>query len=579
MTNTMKIRNLLILFVLAFSTLSIYIVKNKLNQIKNENDFLVYVLFFSALIVITLLVIFFNKIVKNEIEIKNGLSDIKKLKNENEKLLLRYEHAIEGSNEGLWDWDIQNNEIYFSRIWKKMIGYEDKEIPNELNEWKKRVHPDDLEKALKDIEDNQKGITPHYQNIHRLKHKNDYWVWILDRGKTYFDKENNAIKMIGFHSDITEIKTLEMDLRRIKSELMEFKFIIENAPVCIILTDKKANISYVNRRFLEISGYYESEVIGKNPKILRYKDSLEEKKKAIELWERISNKKTWEGIFRNKKKNNEDFWVKATILPIINNMGEIVNYLGIMREITKEKSLERELEEKEEMMLNQSKNAAMGEMISMIAHQWRQPITTISMNANNIIADIELNEFDKDTIKEISKNIGVQTHYLSKTIDDFRNFFKKDKEKKEFKLKDLFDELDSILLASIKNNAINYSIKYDKNITLTTFKRDLLQVLLNLVKNAKEALIENNTNSRFIKIIAEDFDDRFEIKVLDNAGGIKRENLEKIFQPYFTTKGNMNGTGLGLYLSKMIVEKHLNGNIEVSNKNNGASFKISLKKQ
>lgn len=141
-----------------------------------------------------------------------------------------------------------------------------------------------------------------------------------------------------------------------------------------------------------------------------------------------------------------------------------------MREITKEVYLEKKLKEKEELMLVQSKNAAMGEMISMIAHQWRQPITTISMYANNIIADIELNEFKEEEIEKVAKNINAQTQYLSKTIDDFRNFFKADKTPIEFFVSDLIEEINSILLASIKNNNITYEVKYEDNIKLKISK-------------------------------------------------------------------------------------------------------------
>ena len=122
-----------------------------------------------------------------------------------------------------------------------------------------------------------------------------------------------------------------------------------------------------------------------------------------------------------------------------------------MREITKEVYLEKQLKEKEELMLLQSKNAAMGEMISMIAHQWRQPITTISMNANNIIADIELETFNEEQIKSIAEDISAQTQFLSNTIDDFRNFFKTDKEVNDFKVKEL-----CYFFLNIKSNACLY---------------------------------------------------------------------------------------------------------------------------
>jgi len=535
---------------------------------------------FTSLTIILILVFIkiFEKLNGSNLEITKNLKEIKELEKDKEKLLLRYDRALEGSRDGLWDWDLVNKKVFFSKNWKKMLGFEDDELANELKEWEKRVHPDDIDDAIKAIKNNQDGKTTYYKNIHRMQHKNGYYLWILDRGKTYYDDEGKAVRMVGFHSDITELKNLEIDLKNTKKELLEFKFIIESAPVSIIITDIDGKMTYVNPYICQLSAYSKEELIGENPSILKGDYSKENELKIKNMWDRITNKKTWGGIFKNKTKDNKDFWVTITVLPIINTRGETVNFLGIMKEITKEVFLEKELKEKEQMMLAQSKNAAMGEMISMIAHQWRQPITTISMNANNIIADIELNEFDENIIKEIAHNIGEQTQFLSKTIDDFRNFFREEKEIEEFKISELINELDTILLASIKNNNIIYKVEYEPSLSISTHKRELLQVLLNLVKNAKEALLENQNNNKTIELTFKEEDENIQIIVQDNAGGIKEENLDKIFKAYFTTKKEMNGTGLGLYMSKMIIKKNLKGTLNVTNEKDGAQFIITIKK-
>jgi len=548
------------------------------NKIKEKSHTLIALFSFLTIILILVFIKIFKKLSGNNLEITKNQKEIKGLERDKEKLLLRYDRALEGSRDGLWDWDLVNDKVFFSKNWKKMLGFEDDELPNELDEWTKRVHPDDIDEAIKDIKDNQNKKTTYYKNIHRMKHKNGFFVWILDRGKTYYDEEGKAIRMVGFHSDITELKNLEIDLKNTKKELLEFKFIIESAPVSIVITDIEGKMTYVNPYICQLSAYSKEELIGLNPKIFRGDFSKETELKIKNMWDKITSKKTWGGIFKNKTKNNKDFWVTITVLPIINSKGEIVNFLGIMREVTKEVYLEKELKEKEQMMLAQSKNAAMGEMISMIAHQWRQPITTISMSANNIIADIELNEFDENVIKEIAHNIGEQTQFLSKTIDDFRNFFKEDKKIEEFKVSELINELDTILLASIKNNNIIYKVEYDKDLSISTHKRELLQVLLNLVKNAKEALLENKDNNKIIQLFFKEEGENIQITVQDNAGGIKEENLDKIFKAYFTTKKEMNGTGLGLYMSKMIIEKNLKGTLKVTNEKDGAQFIINIKK-
>ncbi len=240
------------------------------------------------------------------------------------------------------------------------------------------------------------------------------------------------------------------------------------------------------------------------------------------------------------------------------------------------KNIQRELLYKDEMMLSQSRHAAMGEMISMIAHQWRQPISTVSMDANNILADIELDIVDNKTLENSARNILKQTQELSKTIDDFRGFFKPNKMIESVFVKDIIDDTFNIIKGSLISSDIELNIKCQENQKIRTYSRELMQVLINLINNSKDALNENKIKDKAITISEEINDDKVVLLVCDNGGGIKKDIIEKIFQPYFTTKSKKNGTGLGLYMSKTIVEKHLLGNLSVLNENGGASFKVTL---
>lgn len=124
----------------------------------------------------------------------------------------RYTLAIEGTNDGLWDWNVKDGTIYFSPRWKEMLGYTDAELPNSFETWESRVHPDDLDHANKEIEKAHADPSYEYRTVHRLRHKNGSWVWILDRGQTIFDKEKKPVRMVGFHTDITKEKELEAAL-------------------------------------------------------------------------------------------------------------------------------------------------------------------------------------------------------------------------------------------------------------------------------------------------------------------------------------------------------------------------------
>ena len=280
----------------------------------------------------------------------------------------------------------------------------------------------------------------------------------------------------------------------------------------------------------------------------------------------------------NKNSNDEI----GKLSQSFNKMLQVINSTTISRdkltvEIEQRKKVEQQLRDQEEIVIAQSKNAAMGEMISIIAHQWRQPLSIISLGANNILADIELESLDDKTLQENALDIIKQTQELSKTIDDFKNFFKPDKKSEIVLINDVVEETLKIIGKSLENNTININIDYHTNIKIKTYKRELIQVLLNIINNAKDAIIQNNKNKdRLIDIIIDKNDKYIDIKICDNGGGISNDNITKIFNPYFTTKSDLNGTGLGLYISKTIIEKHMNGLILVSNSDVGACFIIKL---
>lgn len=503
---------------------------------------------------------FTNKFYKDQ-------KELSQLKEKYEFMYNTYELAINSAELGLWDWNLETNKIFFSKELKRILGYEENEFENKLEFWNENVHPADIEKAYENILNNQNKKTEHYENVYRIKHKNDSWIWILDRGKTIFDKNGKALRMIGFYTNITKIKNLEMELSKLQK-------VIEHSPISIVITDIKGNIEYVNPNFCQITGYSVEEAMGNNPRVLKseYTSSLEYK----DLWETITNKKTWVGKFKNKDKNGKEFWESAIITPIIDDSNEIVNFLAIKKEITKEIYLKDEIKNKEEMMIAQSRHAAMGEMISMIAHQWRQPISVIAMACNNILIDIELESIDNEQLKDSAESMLEQTKYLSQTIEDFRNFFKPDKKREIVNPKEVVEETLSIISSSLESNNINVIFEKADDCKVSIFSRELLQVFLNIVKNAKEAFEGKNIENKIIEISITKINKTVKIEIYDNAGNIDEKIKDKIFDPYFSTKDEKTGTGLGMYMSKTIIEKHLNGELGFYNKGEGVVFYINL---
>lgn len=220
-------------------------------------------------------------------------------------------------------------------------------------------------------------------------------------------------------------------------------------------------------------------------------------------------------------------------------------------------------------LFQKSKMASMGEMIGNIAHQWRQPLSTISVSASGMKFQKEENVLSDNTFYNLCDEILKQCQFLSQTIDDFRDFLKTDKTKKNFNLNQSLISIISIVSASLKHNDIE--IIYTNNIVsldIFSYENELSQSILNIVNNAKDAIIEyNRIENRYILIDVNIFDDMVRIDIKDNGEGIKEEIITKIFDPYFTTKHQSQGTGLGLYMTYKIITDSLNGKIFVQNSN------------
>lgn len=252
-------------------------------------------------------------------------------------------------------------------------------------------------------------------------------------------------------------------------------------------------------------------------------------------------------------------------------------YFLISRSIAEKNSLNKIIK-KDKQLLEQMKLAQMGEMIGNIAHQWRQPLSTISTAASGLKMKHEFDMLEKDDIPEFTDTIVTNTKYLSETIDTFRDFIKEEKETKEIVIQERIDETLKIVRASLENSHIKLinNIDYENPIKVELVAEELAQVLINILNNAKDVILQRKIEDGTITIALIKTNKNFKITIEDNAKGIEKDVLPKIFDPYFTTKHQFHGTGLGLYMSKIIVEKHLFGQLEVENTKKGAKFTITI---
>ncbi len=275
-----------------------------------------------------------------------------------------------------------------------------------------------------------------------------------------------------------------------------------------------------------------------------------------------------------KKKNSE--------LEQLQNELEVLNRL---LEIKVSEAV-NELRKKDQVMMQQSRLAQLGEMISMIAHQWRQPLAAISSTVVSVKLKSALNKFDlsktdeqeayKRYLNDNFEQIETYILTLSNTIDDFRNFYKSEKISTTFLVNDTLEKTLKIIESALTTDNITLIKKFNSKKSIQMYENELLQVFLNLIKNAQDNYKEYATKNATLIISTSDTPDGINIEICDNGGGIDESIHDQIYDPYFSTKSKKNGTGLGLYMSKMIIEEHHHGKLTHHNKDGGVCFSINI---
>ena len=238
----------------------------------------------------------------------------------------------------------------------------------------------------------------------------------------------------------------------------------------------------------------------------------------------------------------------------------------------------REIREKDELLLQRFRLATMGEMLENISHQWKQPLHKLSLVIQNYYFKHKLEGASAEELEDFNEQSTVLVSYMSSTIDDFRNFFNPQKEKEYFDVRENIEEVMSILSSSLKEEKIDVEIDISYGTKINGYANEFGQVLLNLFSNAKDAFVVNKIEDRKLHISVSETQEHFILKFLDNAGGIDPSVLPKIFDPYFSTKGFKEGAGIGLYMSKMIIENSMHGKLKVQSNNNGTEFTVTLSK-
>jgi signal transduction histidine kinase len=397
---------------------------------------------------------------------------------------------------------------------------------------------------IKDFEEDVKeNVLSHIQNY---KYLDSEYFFIIDyRGKYLNHIDNKLIGNSAYKADNIKPEAVKEIIAKAKNNSAGFiTYTQTNKPGT---KEPAVKTSYVlgvdNWQWIIGKGFYKEDV-----------------NKIIEKEEQLINQRLRENL---KKLILFTLVLTVVLLLISFYMSAFLKRKFKKYRLQIEKNLEK-LTKQQEILAQQSKLAAIGTMIGNIAHQWRQPLSLISTIATGMKLKKEMQDLDEKELFENLDKINDTTQYLSKTIDDFRNFFNSNKVKKEFSVKEAFKNCLNLISVQFKNNDIEL-IENIEDIKIYGVQTELIQVLINILNNSRDELIKIKDQRRLIFIEAKEEENSLIITIKDNAGGIDEKILDHLFEPYFTTKHQSQGTGIGLYMSEQIIVRHLKGSISMKN--------------
>ncbi len=374
---------------------------------------------------------------------------------------------------------------------------------------------------------------------------------------------------LSFSQTVQQARTMA---RKMTSEIRalnnELETIIDTAPNPIILHTQDGTIVKINKAWRDSSGYSLEETPTTDIWVDKsYKENHEKVKEHIRYLFTI-NEKIDEGEFSFYSKSGEKVTWQFSSAPfgIINGQKAVISSAMNVSE----------LKNKDDLLMMQSRHAAMGEMISMIAHQWRQPLASISAISGLLSLEVMMDQYEKEHFTKKLDLISDLSLELSNTINDFRSFFKEDKTKESTTWRELVEGSLAMIKPILISKLIKVETAFHENDPFKTYPREIRQVILNLIKNAEDVFADNATSEPTIWIRTMREGTMRCLEIEDNGGGIPEQIINHIFDPYFSTKMEKNGTGIGLYMSKTIVEKHGKGSLSVYNTARGACFKIAF---
>jgi PAS domain S-box-containing protein len=450
------------------------------------------------------------------------------------------------------------------------------------------LHPEDLERVTREVHDFCNEGADQFRLEYRIMTKGGDIRWVNEHTHVERDAAGDVKNFEGIVIDVTERKRAEDAIHESRAK---YQAIVDSFDGLIYICSQDYRIEFMNRKLIERTG---GDAIGECCyKVLHDRDSVCPWCVNGRIF--AGEKVHWELL-----SPKDGRWYHVVNVPIYNANGTIskhsvisdIHHLKLIEEELREQKQQLEelnatLEirvqegvaenrEKDIMLIQQNRQAALGEMLDHIAHQWKQPLTSISLIIQDLGETASDGELTDDLVEEtISKTMALLDH-MAQTIDIFRGFYRPDKEKKVFNIKDSIDQAIAFIAPTLRFHSMAIELDVDPGLTAFGYPKEYAQVLLNILANAREALKARETEKPRIIIRAFAEDTKTVVTIADNAGGIPEAIMDKIFDFYFTTNESRGGTGIGLYMSKNIIEKNMGGTLSAVNMDGGAQFRIEI---
>lgn len=484
-----------------------------------------------------------------------------------------YQLAIEGANLGAWDWNLEDNTVIFDERWTEMLGLDVKKVEMTLETWESRVHPDDLEDCYADMKRYLDGEVDFYENVHRMKHADGHWVYILDRGRySAFNDDGKPIRFTGTHLDITKEKVKEIEL----AESLSFiESLFQSSTDGFLVVDHKTRkVSKVNEAFLKLWRIPKELQRSKDDeKLLGFVvDQLADPGAFVRLVEKLYLEPEANSSDEIEFKDGRVFDRKS--FPLMSN-GETIARIWSFRDITDEKLKAIILEQERMRSAHQSKLASIGELAAGVGHEINNPLAIAKGYVSSVVRKAKIGKpLESQEVLKLLDKTCIAIERIEKIVSGLKTFSRSDQpEFANFSPEKALVESFNLVKSIYWQDGIE--VVLDTETEVSDFEiygntGHFQQIVMNLLSNAKDAV--SRADQPKIEMKIEKIREQVGITISDNGCGIPDKIKNRIFDPFFSTKGANEGTGLGLALSHNFV-KEMNGNIEIhSSASKGTSF-------